>query len=540
MANLTARMNHLCRPWAALSVTVLTVTILWTGMQAGADDDKASEVESRGTPQIQRPTKPGTPLAPGAQGQQKFQLPTWPQKFAVEDRKPASLGFAVTQAGPLVVDVQWQGPSLEATLRGPIAQPIVQRGQGQLRVTYQVAPQDVQRGVLWVVTLTLPSNTKGQATGQVTVQHPAVNEAQAETAVRARVSQAQQHTKLSPAELQAHTQAILTAHKNEDARQYQQYIKDTALQADAILKQKGFQGQIQSRALKPPRDSASQSSKLPPGAQSNLQAFVPPPPHIDSLSVTYASPGANVVIQGSGFTNKIGTVLMSTTNAAVQPQAKVVQGPSGPIWSDTLIEVTVPELTGVTVFNSNLFVVVEGDPATGPQISNWAPFLFTPRQQTRVFSMVSPIDHRLATSTGPTELGGFGTEGGVAGEDINHSRIVASLFFNPDIFFGHDGHDRFYENTTLQNGWRVTCVEVIPFDLHNCRPGNNTVYGIPPGTGAYIYSVNQNAGPIKLDVRWWFDAFIPFMSYKYVFVIRGPENVPDGLLCFTVAACSAP
>jgi hypothetical protein len=29
------------------------------------------------------------------------------------------------------------------------------------------------------------------------------------------------------------------------------------------------------------------------------------------------------------------------------------------------------------------------------------------------------------------------------------------------------------------------------------------------------------------------------MSYRYVFVITGPENVPDGLLCHTVAACSA-
>ena len=515
-------------------------SILLGHMPAFADDEKPGEVESRGTPKIERPTQPGMASAPGAPAQQRFQLPTWPQKFAVEDRKPASLGFAVTQPGPLVVDVQWQGPALEVTLRGPVAQPIVQRGQGQLRVTYQVTPQDVQKGILWVVNLTLPPNTNGQATGQVMVQHPAVNEAQAETAVRARVGQAQQQPKLSPAEIQAHTQAILQAHKNEDARQYQQYLKETALQADALLKQKGFQGQVQSRALKPSRDPAAQSSQIPPDARRNLQGLVPPPPHIDSLSVTYASPGANVVIQGSGFTNRVGHVLMSTTNAAVQPEAKVVQNASGPIWSDTLIEVTVPELTGVTVFNSNLFVVVEGDPATGPLISNWAPFLFTPRQQTRVFSMVSPIDHRLATSTGPSELGGFGTEGGVAGEDINHSRIVATLFFNPDIFFGHDGHDRFYENTTLQNGWRVTCVEVIPFDLHNCRPNNNTVYGIPPGTGAYIYSVNQNAGPIRLDVRWWFDAFVMFTSYKYVFVIRGPENVPDGLLCHTVAACSAP
>jgi hypothetical protein len=179
------------------------------------------------------------PTQPGAPAQQKFQVPTWPQKFAVEDRKPASLGLAVTQPGPLLVDVQWQGPPLEVTLRGPSAQPIVQRGQGQLRLTYQVAPQDVQRGILWVVNLALFPNTKGQATGQVTVQHPHVNEAQAETAVQARVAQTQQQTKLSSAQIQAYGQAILQAHKNEDARQYQEYIKGTALQADAFLNESG-------------------------------------------------------------------------------------------------------------------------------------------------------------------------------------------------------------------------------------------------------------------------------------------------------------
>ena len=499
-----------------------------------ADDEKPDAVESRGMPKIERPTQPGMSVAPGAPAQQKFQLPTWPQKFAIEDHKPASLGFAVTQPGPLVVDVQWQGPGLEATLRGPSAQPIVQRGQGQVRLTYQVTPQDVQKGILWAVNLALLPNTKGQATGQVMVQHPPVNEAQAETAVRARVGQAQQQTKLTAAQIQAHSQAIFLAHKNEDARQYQEYIKGTALQADALLKQKGVQGQIQSRALKPPADISSIQQQRSQRLEGALQP--PPPPHIDSLNVTYASPGASVVIQGSGFTNSVGNVLMTTTNAAVQPEAKVVAGPSGPIWTDTLIQVTVPELTGVTVFNSSFFVVVPGDPSTGPQISNAVSFLFVPRQQTRVFSMVTQ-DRRLASITGSPELGGAMSETGVAGQEIFHNRVALNLFTAGDIFLGHTGNDKFFENTALHNGWRIKCVEIVPFDLHNCNP-SNTVYGIPPSSGAYINSVNVNAGPMNLDVRWWYDAFVLVMSYTYVFVITGPENVPDGFLCYTVAACS--
>src|SRR5262249_42085957 len=158
--------------------------------------------------------------------------------------------------------------------------------------------------------------------------------------------------------------------------QYQEYVRGSAVQAEAFLKQKGFQGQIQSRALKPPSDIQQQRSQHLQGALKP-----PQPPRVDSLSVTYASPGASVVIHGSGFTNRIGHVLMTTTNAAVQPEAKVAVSNSVPVWSDTLIQVTVPELTGVTVFNSSFFVVLDGGPNSDPQISNAVSFLFVPRQQ---------------------------------------------------------------------------------------------------------------------------------------------------------------
>lgn len=503
-------------------------------------DPNTGELGTRGVSQIQRPTKPGTSMqsaASGSQTQQKFQLPNWPRKFEIEDRRPASFGLAVTQAGPLVIEVQWQGPPLEATLRGPSGQPIVQRGQGQIRVAYQVTPQDLQNGILWVVNLTLVPNTKGQATGQVTVHHPPVNEGQAEAAVRARVEQMKQQNQPNPAQIQTHIQAILQINKNEDARQYQEYIKGTALQADDFLKQKGFQGQVQSRALPPPPDSARITPKLPPGVRQPRPEFEPPPPpHIDSLSLTYGQPGARVALHGSGFTNTVGHVYMTGTTGLVQHDARVVTGPAGPAWTDTLIEVTVPELTGVTHYNASLVVVVEEDPR-GPQFSNAAPFLFVPRQQSRVLTMVSPFDRRLAsTQTYSQATGGAMTEASVVGNEIHHNRVAASIFAPGDIFFGKDGRDWFFENTTLQNGWRVTCVEVIPYDMRSCQP-TNTVYGIPFGTGAYVAQSDQS---LKLQVRWWFDAFIPGMSYTYLFVLRGPENVPDGVLCHTVEACSRP
>lgn len=512
-------------------------TCMLVGLLAGcAASDNAAQtsennVESRGLTKMQRP------MQPGAVPQEKFQLPSWPQKFDIEDRQPASFGLVVTQPGALVVDVQWQGPPLEAVLLGPNVQQIVQRGQGQLRLIYQVTPQDVQKGFLWTVRLSLVQNTKGQAVGQVTVQHPPVNETQAEAAVRTRLVQAQQQSQLSPAQIQAHSQAILQASKIEDTRQYQEYLKGTALQADVFLKQKGFQGQVQSRALPPPRDGARISPKLPPGAlQARPEFEPPPPPRIDSLSVTNGQPGARVVIHGSGFTNRVGVVHITPQNTAVNHLANVVTGPAGPIWTDTLIEVTVPELTGVTHFHASLNVIVDGEPS-GVQFSNSVAFLFVPRQQSRVLTMVSPFDRRLASHHTYTQAtGGAMTDASVVGNEIHHNRFAATIFTAGDIFFGKDGRDWFFENTTLQNGWRVTCVEVIPYDLRSCNP-TNTVYGIPPLSGAYVSQSDQT---LKLQVRWWFEAFNPGMTYSYLFVIRGPENVPDGVLCHTVAACSAP
>lgn len=527
-----------------ISLIMLTLSILSTGCSSTDEaSDSGSGVESRALPQMQRPmqpgmaTRPGMPAQPGVPAQANFQLPTWPQKFDIEDRPPASFGLAVTQPGPLVVDVQWQGPPLEAALLGPNAQPIVQRGQGQLRLTYQVTPQDVQKGFLWTVRLALVQNMKGQAVGQVTVQHPPVNETQAEAAVRTRLVQAQQQSQLSPGQIQAHIQATIQTSKIEDTRQYQEYLESTALQADVFLKQKGFQGQVQSRALPPSPDSARIAPKLPPGARRPRPEFEPPPPpHIDSLSVTYGQPGARVVLHGSGFTNTAGHVYMTGTTGLVQHDARVVTGPAGPIWTDTLIEVTVPELTGVTHYNASLVVVVEEDPR-GPQFSNAAPFLFTPRQQTRVLTMVSPFDRRLASHTNYSQAtGGAMTEAAVAGNEIQHARTPLSYVIPGEFAIGRDGRDWFFENTPLQNGWRVTCVEVIPYDLRSCNP-TNTVYGIPPLSGAYVAQSDQS---LKLQVRWWFEAFVPAMSYSYLFIIRGPENVPDGVLCHTVAGCSAP
>lgn len=124
--------------------------IVLVGILAGCSgtgpmtDSGSGGVESRGLAQMQRPMLPGSP----AQGQSNAQLPTFPQKFDVQGPESDSFGFAVTQPGPVVVDVQNQGAPVIVTLQGPASQPISQQGAGQVRLAYTVTPQDIQNGVL--------------------------------------------------------------------------------------------------------------------------------------------------------------------------------------------------------------------------------------------------------------------------------------------------------------------------------------------------------------------------------------------------------
>jgi hypothetical protein len=478
------------------------------------------DIESRGMPQTQKPIQPGMPVQPGAPAQQKLQLPTWPQTFDIEDHQPASFGLAFTQPGPLVVDVQWQGPPLEATLRGPSAQPIAQRGQGQIRLTYQVTPQDVQRGVLWVVNLAMLPNTQGRATGHVTVQHPPVNEAQAEAAVRTRVGQAKQQSQLDPAKIQASRQALFLARKAESDRQYQEFIKGTTLKLDGFLKQKGLQGQIRSRALKPPPElnTNQQRSQL---LQGLIQA-----PRIDSLTVTQGPPGTVVGIQGAGFSDVVGRVIM-TAPRDQRIDATVMTSNAAPIWTDTFIAVKVPEVPKVTPFTAN-FSVLPGTTPSGAT-SNQVPFQFIPRREVRIITRVTG-DYRLSgLGSYGSGQGGGASQAFVINNEIHHARFdVLIPFWFTNIFQGTKGNDWFFENTMLKNGWKFDCVEVIPYDFHACRPGESTVYGASDWAGAYVVAGLGSASP-KFAVRWWLEAFNPGMAYTYAFAISGPEGTPDGI-----------
>jgi hypothetical protein len=114
----------------------------------------------------------------------------------VQGPESDSFGFAVTQAGPIAIDVQAQGAPLLVTLQSTGGRSITQPATGGLRMSYTVTPQDVQRTLFWYVEIRLaqpmPPFQGGRASGTVNVQHPPVNTTQVQAAVAAQQQVVQQ------------------------------------------------------------------------------------------------------------------------------------------------------------------------------------------------------------------------------------------------------------------------------------------------------------------------------------------------------------
>ena len=371
--------------------------LVLVGMLAGCSgtgpmtDSGSGGVESRGLTQMQRPMLPGSP----AQGQSNAQLPTFPQKFDVQGPESDSFGFAVTQPGPVVVDVQTQGAPVIVTLQGPASQPISQQGAGQVRLAYTVTPQDIQKGVLWGVQIRLaqpvPPQQGGRAGGSVMVQHPPVNQAVVQQAVQAMAAQQRQP---SPQEQQQAAAQMEQAFQQRKAQfDRQQLDRRAALHAQiqpqldqlrsrmaGQVRPRGVEGgegtsaeagaategEIGTRALrgerlltpleKPlvinpvpvPQTSTSQQAITQAGSGPAPQTVMPNPV-ITSLSVAQGQPGDPVMITGTGFSS--GGEVHFIINPGRDVAARI------DFWSDTQLFVSVSDATGLMGFNGQVYVV---------------------------------------------------------------------------------------------------------------------------------------------------------------------------------------
>jgi hypothetical protein len=421
-----------------------------------------------------------------------------PRNFDVQGPESASLGFAITQPGLIQINVQWQGPPLVVELRGPNR--LSQAGLGQMQLAYQVTPSDVQKGIFWQVALRLQTPAPAQAIGMVNVQRPPVNDAMVQTQLqdddaRRRVRGAEpppQPTVQTVAAFNNALQATFARFSKEQLdwrafaeRQYQTFGAQSA------------QKQVITRAL--PVESA---------------AIAAPRPEITGLSAPGGAWPAQLWITGSGF----GGAHVDNEN---ERQVHFVMGGQdvraqiNGYWTDTKIAILIPKIERVAPGPASIYVLAQG--VRSPNVT----YQYTPVLGTRTWCMQAfppgtthdrGFDMLVSTwpsgSATPAICAGKPPTGGIRHENFN-------------FLAGTKGTDQFLRDMSLINGWVIEDVILGTFHAQQA--------------GAYVSSFNKGSNQLAFDVRWWTDAFVPFVqqssvAYTFAVVIKGPADLPDGFV----------
>ena len=229
----------------------------------------------------------------------------------------------------------------------------------------------------------------------------------------------------------------------------------------------------------------AQAQRLP------TRQFVPlqPNPTITSLSVNRGSPGDRVVISGTGFGAQAGSVTFS-----VEPNSAL----GAPIvgWTDTSIEVRVPDVTGMKA-------PYAGELKVNTTLS--APFTFIPAMETLT----------LAPEMGDIILvEPFGWD-----RNVCHPYCASGP--NLQLVVGAKGDDEFFRGKSLLNGWTVKSVSLGYVDPQG------RLMSVWTQNRAAAQIAEQHVGTDKLYVKvhWWYDAF-GAVAYVPRVVIQGPKGVP--------------
>ncbi|BFU94109.1 MAG: exported protein of unknown function [Nitrospira sp.] len=495
-------------------------------------------VESRGVGQMQRQVKQGVPVQPGGASQANVQAPKFPQKFEVQGPEAASFGFAVTQPGPIALDIQAQGAPLLVTLLPPGGQPATQPATGALRMNYSATAQDVQRSPFWSIQIRLaqpmPPQQGGRASGTINVQHPPVNQAQVQSAIAAQQQTLQQGA------------AARQSQEQQAASQIGAQLEQAFLQRKAHFEQQQQQARANQLAqIQPQLDQLRSRMGGSPGGQSpawtkgggasvgstagdqvqprGLESDVPqtpeegvaagegtddissrgglrlrayggmtlqPNPVIASLSVGQGQPGDPLFINGSNFGTAGGEV-----HFVIAP-GKDLQAPPGLVWTDNQIFATVPDATGVMGFSGTVYIKRAGETVT----SNLAPFRFEPMQEIRDYKIPPYVSDHV-----------YQVEPSFAWS--SHIAQVGS-----DLFQGKQGTNEYYVNTRLKNGWVLDEVYYWPLSSGS-------------GGGSYLQEKRIGSSQPYFSIRVWVNAGFNWHSYKVDRIsVRGPKGLPDGLV----------
>jgi len=444
-----------------------------------------------------------TPLAAAQTNNQPL---TWPQKFAVQGPEVKSFGFAVTQPGPIGVDLQVQGPPVVVSLQGA-AQPIQQQGVGALHLAYVASPQDVQRGLFWSVRIRLAQGSpqaRASATGTISIQYPPADQAQVQRAAsalaasaQARRAQARAASEQNAAQFAKQLDASLQEQRAQlEQLRAQRHAALMAQHQPMIDRLRGGAGSaIVTRGVDTGNTDASQpqltTRSIPAGTFKVMTGT--PNPAVKSLSVGQGEPGDPVMINGTAFGTAAGEV-----HFVIAPGMDLV--PKGVIWTDTQIFATVPGPAngGVAAFNGTVYVK-----RADQVVSNLLPFAFTPQLERRMISMPAvPNDSILPRYPDDNLFVMFGAL----------TRGNCNWLWNPS------GDDQLFPNTVLKNGWKVYAPPTV-----------YAPYSLGFGGGAYLVDSRVGTNSPYVDIHWWVDVGCNGFGYSVVMYIQGPLGTPDGV-----------
>ena len=447
-------------------------------------------------------------------------LPTFPHSFTLNSPVPAGYALAVTQPGPVVVDVDSAGSPVTVTLQTAGLQPLQRQGNGHIELAYNVTPADVQRSKLWVLTVALvppaPLAQPPVANGTVQVHQPPADVAAALAEANAIARMPKTHT--GPG---ADDRARLDAARAAAQGQYDQRVRQAQAQREALNQPLVNQLRATSSnttttlstrslpAMSPPPVVGAPRQTTAPLPISTVPitpvALAPPPPQpapvITALqssvnaALTQAGPLDQMVIVGKNFGTVQGDIVFKMGSSTFATTS--LPG----CWSDTLIVVKVPDISGFSQSTAGVWVQLN------PASSNVAAFTFTPALEYRHTYWTN--DRSLAPGTQVSYV----TQTGMG--DVYHSNTSFGSMG------GGAGNDNFFFNTPLNAGWAPQGISFVVYGT-----------GMPAGPGGvYLQQSGISANPpaLRFNARWYYNAFQD-IDYGFDVMIAGPRGTPDGVV----------
>lgn len=485
-----------------------------------------------------------------SQAAQSGAEPKWPLSFELGAGEQVITGFVVGQPGPIVVKAEWRGGAgpMIASLIKPGGGSIDQPGNGSATIQYTATPDEVKRGVIWLVRLrfaqgssrstagttpvTTPVRKDGAptVTGLMTVTHPAADLARAQQEAASAKAQrpassggtakpdfaAQRLTAIRGVEMARQNQALERLRSGLSAEAY--------TQQQAIIAARGA-GRAAAMAAEAPLTTArsapaTKTGRFDTGSQTTTTtttksantgtgaiATVMATPKITALSVSSGAAGDVVGISGGPFgartsEHRTGDAVLTVDGATYN------MGALG--WTDTQLIMSVPAITGVRGGTASIFVNRASE--TYLYASNVMPFTFKP--DTETMDITAPDDRLLRGPLDKSAPSGF----------------VAYDFW----FLGASGNDEFFKNLKLKNGWVADSYYLTRYELTNGPAGwseypgigvSNGIPGITSGATADVIEFQPGGVSPYVKVHWSAGAFDRIVYSVHV-IIKGPKGLP--------------